>query len=208
MNPVIQPKNSTVILIAETIVIGFALALPNASQAGDRRHPLPDVPSTIQVPAGHVPYKQGHAVGTQNYICLPSGDAFTWQLFTPQATLFNRADKQNMTHFFSPVPGGATLTPTWHHSRDSSTVWATLAAPASNDPAYVQPGALPWLLLQVSATQEGPTGGDIMIDTTYIHRIHTEGGLAPTTGCTSSAQVGQKRFVPYEADYVFYTSAK
>ena len=31
----------------------------------------PDVPSTLQVPPGNVAYLKYHAVGTQNYICLP-----------------------------------------------------------------------------------------------------------------------------------------
>jgi hypothetical protein len=208
MNFALLSKLSLATLSTGATFVALALALASPAKAGERRTPLPDVPATIRAPAGHVPYMQGHAIGTQNYICLPSGDTFKWTLFTPQATLFNRADKQTMTHYFSIAPGAADPAPTWQHSRDTSAVWATLAAPASTDPAYVQPGALPWLLLQVTASQEGPTGGDALTDTTYIHRIDTVGGLAPTSGCSSPANVGQKRFVPYEAEYVFYTTAK
>jgi hypothetical protein len=40
----------------------------------------------------------GHTVGTQNYICLPSGSGFKFVLFTPQATLFDDQGKQIITH--------------------------------------------------------------------------------------------------------------
>jgi hypothetical protein len=32
------------------------------------------------------------------------------------------------------------------------------------------------------------------------------GGLAPSTGCASAADVGSQAFVPYEADYIFYSA--
>jgi hypothetical protein len=35
----------------------------------------PSVPSNLQVPPGHKAFLEGHAVGTQNYICLPAGAA-------------------------------------------------------------------------------------------------------------------------------------
>jgi hypothetical protein len=95
----------------------------------------PPVPANIQVPAGNTAFLEGHAVGTQNYICLPCPNAstpptmvcpasgFAWILFTPQATLFNDADKQVTTHFFSPNPfENDTVRATWQHSRDTSTV--------------------------------------------------------------------------------------
>jgi hypothetical protein len=168
----------------------------------------PPVPQSIQVPAGNVAVLKGHAVGTQNYVCLPSTNGYAWTLFTPQATLFNRGDKQIVAHFFSPNPVGTGILPTWQHSRDSSAVWASAAAPPSFDPAYVAPGAVPWLLLQVVATQDGPTGGDTFSGTTYIHRVNTYGGVAPATGCSSLIEVGTKKFVPYEADYFFYTDGR
>ena len=32
------------------------------------------------------------------------------------------------------------------------------------------------------------------------------GGLAPSIGCNSPADIGHIAFVPYEADYAFYTN--
>ena len=40
----------------------------------------------------------------------------------------------------------------------------------------------------------------------FIQRINTSGGSAPATGCASLADVGNKQFVHYTADYVFFTS--
>ena len=117
----------------------FALALtplPPPAHA----HPVPPlVPSAIQVPAGNRAFLEGHAVGTQNYICLPTG----WMLFGPQATLFDRAGNQITTHFLSANPlEDGTLRATWQHSRDTSAVWAR-ATGTSFDPNFVTPGAIP-----------------------------------------------------------------
>ena len=87
--------------------------------------------------------------------------------------------------------------------RDTSTVWA-IASTSSSDPGFVEPGAIPWLLLQVVGAPPGPTGGHRLTETTAIQRVHTSGGLAPTTGCAQAADVGKRALVPYTADYVFY----
>lgn len=46
------------------------------------------VPSEIQLPAGNIAFLKGYAVGTQNYVCLPSTNGFAWKFQAPQATLF------------------------------------------------------------------------------------------------------------------------
>jgi hypothetical protein len=182
------------------LAVTFTVSLPQLAHA-DRVTP-PPVPSNIQVPAGHQAFLEGHAVGTQNYICLPSG----WTFFGPQATLFNDHDKQIITHFLSAIPEEEdTLRPTWQHSRDTSSVWAMpVADGSSSDPKFVAPGAIPWLLLQVVSAEPGPTGGRRLTKTVYIQRLNTAGGVAPVGTCT----VGQRAFVPYEADYFFYKAAE
>jgi hypothetical protein len=168
----------------------------------------PPVPANIQVPDGNKAFLEGDAIGTQDYICLPSGSGFAWTFFGPQATLFNDDDKQVITHFLSPNPfESGTPRATWQHSRDTSTVWGTAIAPTS-DPDFVAPGAIPWLLLQVVGAQDGPTGGDKLLETTFIQRLNTSGGVAPLTGCTQSTDVGKIALVPYTADYFFYKATK
>jgi hypothetical protein len=125
-------------------------------------------------------------------------------LFGPQATLFNDDGMQIITHFLSPNPDeGGMVRATWQHSRDTSTVWAKRIV-SSSDPAFVESEAIPWLLLEVVGEDVGPTGGHRLTETIYIHRVHTFGGKAPTTGCTQDSNVGQQALVPYTADYIFY----
>jgi Protein of unknown function (DUF3455) len=56
----------------------------------------------------------------------------------------------------------------------------------------------------MAGVQEGPTGGDTLTAVTFIQRLNTAGGVAPSTGCSMSTDVGAKAFVPYTADYFFY----
>jgi Protein of unknown function (DUF3455) len=60
----------------------------------------------------------------------------------------------------------------------------------------------------VVGAQDGPTGGDKLSETTFIQRLNTSGGVAPSTGCTQSTDVGQMALVPYTADYFFYKAIK
>ena len=164
---------------------------------------LPAVPSNLEVPDGHRPYLIAHAVGTQNQICLPrtSGVGLGWSFIGPQATLFNGQDEQIATHFLSLNPEEPNVArATWQSSRDTSAVWAVAIA-SSTDPDYVEAGAVPWLLLETVGTEESPTWGRKLSETTYIQRVHTEGGVAPAGDCPA---VGARLFVPYRADYVFY----
>jgi len=176
----------------------------------------PSVPSKLQVPANNRAFLEGHGVGTQNYICLPCPNpttpakqcpdvsGFAWLLFTPEATLFNDDDEAVTTHFFSPNPfENGTIRATWQHSRDTSTVWGGQAI-ASSDPKFVAAGAIPWLKLPMAGVAQGPAGGDTLTQTSFIQRLNTSGGAAPSTGCTSAANVGSKAFMPYTADYFFY----
>ena len=100
---------------------------------------------------------------------------------------------------------GDTVRATWQHSRDTSTVWGEVKpGNASSDPAFVAPGAIPWLLLDVVGAQDGPTGGHRLTSTAFIQRLNTVGGIAPSTGCALATDVGKRASVPYTADYLFY----
>ena len=188
------------------LAVAFTVSLLQPVYAADIV--LPPVPPDLQVPAGNKTFREGHAMGTQNYICLPSGSSVAWTFFGPQATLFNDKDRQIITHFLSPNPDESGMArATWQHSRDTSTVWA-MAIASSSDPNFVESGAIPWLLLQVVGAEPGPTGGDKLTGTTFIQRLNTSGGIAPSTGCAQSTDVGKRAFVPYTADYFFYKAAQ
>ena len=195
------------IACATALSVVLAVSIPRLARAHNVTPPA--VPANLQVPAGNTAFLVGHAVGTQNYICLPSATSvsgFAFILFTPQATLFKDNDKQVITHFNSPNPfEGGTIRVTWQHSRDTSRVWGqVLPGNSSSDPHFVAPGAIPWLLVTIVGAQDGPTGGDTLTATTFIQRLNTSGGIAPSTGCASLADVGHQAFVPYTADYFFY----
>jgi hypothetical protein len=199
--------NSTALALAMTGLLW------QSAQASDSHIRAPAVPTTIQVEAGHEAFLVGRGIGTQNYHCSPSGAGFAWILFTPEAVLLSDSGRQITSHFFGPNPREPNVDPTvtaqgtiraaWRHSRDSSTVWGRVAAPSS-DPEFVRPNSVPWLLVEAKGAVEGPGGGDTLTRTTFIQRVNTLGGLAPSTGCSAAADVGKKAFVPYEADYFFF----
>jgi Protein of unknown function (DUF3455) len=191
---------------ATALAVTFLISLLQPASAYDLTPP--SVPTNIQVPAGNKLFLVGHAIGTQNYICLPADGSVKFTLFTPQATLFKEGD-QVTTHYFSPNPieGGA-IRAAWQHSKDTSTVWGrVMDGHSSSDPAYVAPGAIPWLLVTIVGAQEGNKGGDKLEETTFIQRVNTVGGVAPATGCASATDVGNRAFVPYTTDYYFYKKA-
>ena len=185
-----------------------AVMLPRQSHA--QGHTPPTVPGDIEVEAGNTVFLAARAIGTQNYICLPSPSApgFAWTLVGPQATLFNNGSHQVMTHFLSPNPDEVGMArATWQDSVDSSAVWARAIA-TSVDSDFVTPGAIPWLRLEIVGAQEGPKSPGKLTPTTFIQRLNTVGGIAPSTGCAASGDIGRRAFVPYEADYVFYRARR
>ena len=189
-----------------TCVLGIAVALGGAMQAEEReRITPPSVPANLEV-TGFKPFLKAHAVGTQNYICAPAAtpSGVDWLFFGPQATLFNDNLEQVMTHYFSRNPSRANaIQATWQHSRDTSAVWAT-RRDGSLDARYVAPGAIEWLLLDVSGAEAGPTGGEQLASALFIQRVNTRGGVKPpATECTP-VTVNTRNFVRYEADYYFY----
>lgn len=190
-------------------VAGACVALLPATQA--RALKPPPVPGDIVAPEDTKLFRKEHAEGTQNYICLPSAPApsgFAWVPTGPQATLFNARGRQGMTHFLSPNPEEpGTARATWQDSRDTSSVWAAMFE-TSDDPAFVDPDAIAWLLLEVKGAQDGPRGGSRISRARWIQRLNTSGGKAPATGCATAGDVGKREFVPYSADYLFYRFTK
>jgi hypothetical protein len=169
----------------------------------------PSVPEAIQVPVGNTLFLAGHAIGSQNYVCSPSDGGYKFVLFTPQATLYTDDNQQLTTHFYSPNPvEDGTVRATWQDSRDTSRVWGQ-AIQSSTDPSFVAPDSIPWVLLRRTGAQPGPAGdgGLGLPSATFIQRLNTSGGVAPASGCNSPEDVGRQVFVPYSADYLFYTDA-
>ncbi|HMJ12980.1 MAG TPA: DUF3455 domain-containing protein, partial [Polyangiaceae bacterium] len=83
--------------------------------------------------------------------------------------------------------------PTWEY-RDGSKVVAARVSGFTADPT-----AIPLLLLSAVSHE----GKGKMSKVTYIQRLDTAGGLAPTAGCDAS-HVGEIARAGYAATYVFY----
>jgi len=182
----------------------WALAFSGSVLAADRVMP-PAVPPGLEAPDDVRAFLSGHAIGTQNYICAPApGGGLDWFFLGPQATVFDTEFEQKLTHFLSQNPNlFETFHATWQHSDDSSRVWAKRRS-GSTDSRYVAPDAIEWLALDVTGTAVGPTGGDRLARTKFIHRVNTVGGLKPPTSECTAATINTRRLVSYEADYYFY----
>jgi len=190
------------------LVTAFVVALP---QVGHAQHVTPPpVPGTLQVPEGNEAFLIGHAFGSQDYVCAASGSGVAFVLTTPEAVLFDNPARRVVNHFFSPNPvEGGTIRATWQSTRNSSVFWGKLvhAATFATDPDFVAQDAIAWLLLSRAGVLEGSGNGDNLAVATFVQRVNTVGGLAPSIGCNSPADIGKTAFVPYEADYVFYKNS-
>jgi hypothetical protein len=119
----------------------------------------PSTPDAIKPPDGNTAFLAGHGVGTQGYVCLPSGTgsgaSWTVNNARPEATLFTNAfgvALQIITHFLSPVENPNDVGPkpprfgdaTWQSSFDSSRVWAqkTNSIHAGSDGSCPNTGAI------------------------------------------------------------------
>ena len=186
-------------------VLGVAVTLGGVTQAQEKIS-RPVVPTNLEVSSDYKLFLKVHAVGTQNYICAPSATNITgldWLFIGPQATLFNDS-LQYGTHFQSRNPQkNNAIQATWQHSGDTSAVWAT-RRDGSMDPLYVAPGAIEWLLLDVTGQELGPTAGNKLTPSLLIQRVNTVGGVKPaSTECTQTT-LNTRKLVSYEADYYFY----
>jgi len=148
------------------------------------------IPPNLAVPSGHTLLLEALARGVQIYVCQPTSDnpsVFAWTLQGPEAELFSRSGERIGRHFAGP---------TWEGNDGSQVVGEVRATANSPDPQ-----AIPWLLLQARAN----LGTGIFSTVTYIQRLDTVGGRAPTAGC-DQAHAGQVQRVDYTATYLFYSS--
>jgi hypothetical protein len=128
------------------------------------------------------------AIGVQIYSCQATETGYAWTFQAPEANLFDRKGRLVVKHY-----GG----PTWEAVSDQSKVVAKKLEEFS-----ARTDAIPELLLQASAHD----GKGQMDDVSYIQRLETLGGLAPSRGC-DAAIVGATARVDYTATYFFYRPA-
>jgi len=168
------------------------MLLACSTQAGNDNR-APDVPSSLQVPAGNKVSFHAYAVGVQIYTATRSTNSptgFAWTFTGPEAVLFDSDGNVVGIHYAFAGP----TRPAWETESGSRVVGIRTVAPVT-----VDANAIPWLIL--SADSVNTTGPGVLERTTYIQRVNTTGGLAPGNAPTA---LGQQVQVPYTAEYFFY----
>ena len=144
----------------------------------------PQVPPVLAVPAGNKLAFVYDAVGVQIYGCDATSTGYGWVFRAPEAELYGHKGRPAGIHYKGP---------TWE-AKDGSTVVGTKLAESPG-------GANDIPLLLLGAASHAGTGR--MSDVTFIHRLETVGGKAPTAGCDAN-HVGETIGVDYTATYYFY----
>ncbi len=147
--------------------------------AAGKDNRAPEVPEDIAVSATNKVHFHGFGVGFQIY----TWDGVSWGRPVPQSTLFDDEGNVVANHFAGP---------TWQSNSGSKVVGAVVQPTVT-----VDTNAIPWVKLRAVTTQ----GPGIFADTTFIQRVNTSGGNAPSA---DGAFVGQVARVAYTADYFFY----
>jgi hypothetical protein len=120
------------------------------------------------------------AIGVQIYACQATTTGYAWTFQAPEANLFDRRGHLVVKHY-----GG----PTWESVSDHIKV---VAKKLTEFTAHAD--AIPELLLQATVHD----GNGQMGDVSYIQRLDTAGGLAPSSGC-DAAHLGAIARVDYTA---------
>ena len=138
---------------AVALAVAFTVSLPLPAHADQGGHITPPpVPDKIQVAEGS--RRSSWVMPRHPELHLPAlGRRLRLDLFTPEATLFERPFRQAAHHpLLQPQPGRRTtpIRATWQHSRDTSTVWAKVVDSTAqlHRPRFVAAGAIPWVLLE------------------------------------------------------------
>ena len=148
------------------------------------------LPDSIKVPDGHKVTMETTGVGEITYECRDKANVAgqtEWVFVGPKAVLNDRSGKQVGTYFGPPA--------TWQ-AQDGSKVTGTQLAVAPSSA-----GNLPYQLVKANPAE----GKGAMQGVSYIQRLATRGGVAPTSDCTAQNK-GARQVVQYQADYVFWTA--
>jgi hypothetical protein len=161
------------------LAAALVLSAPVVSAQAQLPPTLPPGCEAIKAPPGNHVSNHVYALGVQVYTW--NGTTKAWDFVEPKALLFDSFFRVVGTHYRGP---------TWESNGGSSVVGSRVDGCSPN------PHAIPWLLLRaVSSQGTGP-----FLNTTFIQRVNTLGGLAPTRAGSTNEVVN----VPYFAEYYFY----
>lgn len=146
------------------------------------------LPDAVRVPSGEMQKAWTVGKGEITYECRAKKemvDQYEWAFAGPAATLHDASGKAVGKYYGPPT--------TWE-AMDGSKVGGKQVAVAPH-----QADAIPLQLVKA----EPAVGSGAMQGVTYIQRLKTVGGVAPSALCAVANQ-GEKKQVAYQADYVFY----
>ena len=145
------------------------------------------LPEAVRVPAGQKVLMATTGVGELTYECREKKDMagqHEWAFVGPVATLYG-AERKTVGKYYAG--------PTWEATDGSKVTGKQVAVAPSG------PGNIPLQLVKT----EPAMGAGAMTGVSYIQRLNTKGGVAPTMACDATSK-GRRQQVAYEADYVFY----
>ena len=148
-------------------------------------------PAPVTPPAGNRAAFTFAATGDLTYECRAVADkpgTFAWTFAGPNAKLWEAGKKEAGRYYAGP---------TWEAADGSKVTGTQLAVAPGNA------GAIPLQLVQATTV----TGDGMMAGVTYVQRLQTVGGVAPTAPACAAGNLGAKTTVPYSADYVFFKKA-
>lgn len=157
--------------------VALSLLASALTASADR---TPSVPGALEPPDGNKVEFHAYAAGVQIYSW--NGATGKWVFVAPEAMLYDSEGNVVGIHYAGP---------TWETESGSKVVAARIAG------VTVDANSIPWLLLQAN-TAEGP---GVLAGTTYVQRVNTAGGIAPSAAGTADGQIAR---VPYTAEYYFY----
>jgi hypothetical protein len=188
--PTFRPVSRFTSVARSKHAIGMALALVLGACVTTGPAPFSQaaLPDAVKVPAGHKVVMETAAAGDITYECrVKSGAAgqFEWVFVGPDAPLKDRSGNAVGRYYGPPA--------TWESKDGSKVTGAQLAV----SPAAA--GSVPLQLVKANPA----VGAGAMQGTSYIQRVNTLGGVAPSAPCVTSS-VGQRQIVKYQADYIFW----
>ena len=175
---------AAVLLLA---VVGLASVSAPAARANTLSD-SPDLPAgcgSLEIEAGNRLAFRVYAMGVQVY----QWNGTSWAFVEPVATLF--ADAR-----YHGEVGIHYVGPTWESNSGSKVVAARVPGTGCTPDS----SAIPWLLLKKVSTE----GAGIFSTVTFIQRVNTTGGTAPTS---PGSAIGEVREIPYTAEYYFYRAS-
>jgi hypothetical protein len=169
---------------------------------GDGACPVPALPSDdpFTIDGGSIVIFHASGAGTQNYTCeataIDGGTDYSWTFVGPQAALSDCNAMVVAQHFASEAGAGS---PEWLANDGTYVVGQKLLAYTPDGGS----GSVPWLLLGAVSTGGGGDAGGTLSGTQYVERLHTDGGVAPSSATCTADAGGTTEKVPYTAEYYF-----